>query len=220
MHVRDDQRLAQHLDHRDRGAHRGLEAKLHPSGGRRLEQLRAATGDELLVRRHDGSSGPQELEHEVAGRLDATHHLGNHLDGRVAEDHADVVGENARLGRERARLLHVADERVCDAQAVPGGALDLVGRLLEQPVHGGADGAVSEQRYGNVDGRHVPSARPCASARAAPCRRSRAATAPPRPASPSDEPRCCPCPPPTRGRRRRTGCRRGRSSLLRARARR
>ena len=51
--VRDDERLAQHLDHGDRGAHRRLEAQLHPARGRRLEQLGAATGDELLVRRHD-----------------------------------------------------------------------------------------------------------------------------------------------------------------------
>ena len=40
-------------------------------------------------------------------------------------------------------------------QPMARGALDLVRRLLQQPVHGGADGAVPEQRYGNVDGRHA-----------------------------------------------------------------
>ena len=86
--VRDDERLAQHLDHRDRGAHGRLEAQLHAARGRGLEQLGAAAGDELLVRRHDRSPGAQQLEHVVAGRLDAAHHLGDDLDRRVAEDRA------------------------------------------------------------------------------------------------------------------------------------
>jgi hypothetical protein len=51
--VRRDERLAQHLDHGNRGAHGCLEAELGARcrGGR--EQLRAAAGDELLVRGDD-----------------------------------------------------------------------------------------------------------------------------------------------------------------------
>ena len=86
VHVRDDERLAQHLDHRDRGADGRLEPQLHTTGGGRLEQLGAATRDELLVRGHDRASGAEQLEHVAAGRVDASHHLGDDLDRRVAED--------------------------------------------------------------------------------------------------------------------------------------
>ena len=154
MHVRDDEGLAEYLDHGDRGAYRGLEPELHAARGRRLEELRAATCDELLVRCHDGTSGAQQLEHVTTGRIDSPHDLRNDLHRRVAEDRADVIGQDARIGRERPRLARVTDERVRDPQPVPGGALDLVGRLLEQPVHGSADGAVPEECYRNVDGSH------------------------------------------------------------------
>jgi hypothetical protein len=51
--VRDDERLAQHLDHRDRGADRRLEAELHARLGGGGEELGPARGDELLVRGDD-----------------------------------------------------------------------------------------------------------------------------------------------------------------------
>ena len=86
VHVRDDERLAQHLDHGDRGAHGRLEPELDAARGGRLEELGAAAGDELLVRGHDGASGAEQLEHVAAGRVDAAHHLGHDLDRRVAED--------------------------------------------------------------------------------------------------------------------------------------
>ena len=53
MHVRDDERLAQHLDHRDRRADARLEAQLHARVRRGGEELRPAPRDELLVRRDD-----------------------------------------------------------------------------------------------------------------------------------------------------------------------
>ena len=88
-------------------------------------------------------------------------------------------------GANAAILARVLHERASHAQAVPGRALDLVRRLLEQPVHGGADGAVPEERYRYVDRGHGSTGpRRGASGRGAPCRRSRAATAPPRRASP------------------------------------
>ncbi len=144
VHVRHDERLAQHLDHGDRGADGGLEAELHTARCRRLEELRAATGDELLVGGHDRSAGAEQLEHVASGRVDSAHHLGHDLDRRVVEDRPEVVGEHARLGRERPLLGGVAHEGPRDAQPMPGRALDLVCRILEQPMHGGADGAVSE----------------------------------------------------------------------------
>ena len=58
--VRHDERLAQHLDHRDRRTHAGLEAQLHAGlrGGR--EELSAVPCDELLVRRHDRTARLEE----------------------------------------------------------------------------------------------------------------------------------------------------------------
>ena len=65
VHVRDDERLAQHLDHRDRRADGRLEAKLDARLGRGREELGAAPRDELLVRRDDGLAGAEQLEHVV-----------------------------------------------------------------------------------------------------------------------------------------------------------
>ena len=151
--VRDDERLAQHLDHRDRRADRGLEAELDTAVRRRGEQLGAAARDELLVRGHDRLAGPQELEHVVAGRVEPAHHLGD--DGDLG-----VVADLGEVGRRPAPsvaaiLRRVADERPHDAQPVPGRPLD-VGRLVaQQPVDRGADRPVPEQRNRNVDRRHA-----------------------------------------------------------------
>ena len=85
--VRDDERLAQHLDHRDRGADGRLEAELDAAAGGGLEQLGAAAGDELLVRRHDRACRARSSSSTcVAGRLDAAHHLGDERDRRVVAD--------------------------------------------------------------------------------------------------------------------------------------
>ena len=79
MDVRDDERLAEQLDHRDRGAHGGLEAELDAAGGRGLEELGAAARDELLVRGHDRTPRAEQLEDVATGRIDAAHHLGDDL---------------------------------------------------------------------------------------------------------------------------------------------
>jgi hypothetical protein len=122
MHVRDDERLAQDLDHRDRRAHRRLEAKLHPALGRSGEELGAAARDELLVRGHNRLARAQELEHVPARRLEPAHHLGDDRD-------LGVVANLGEVGRGRdvtvALLRRVADERADDAQPVAGGALDV-----------------------------------------------------------------------------------------------
>ena len=116
-----------------------------------------ALRDELLVRGHDGLAGAEQ----VAARTRrpgssppitsaTTRDLG------VVEDLGEVGRQHARRGREVRSFAQVADERRDDAQPVAGRALDVVGLLLEQPVDGGADGAVAEQRDGNVDRRHAP----------------------------------------------------------------
>ena len=153
MHVRDDERLAQHLDHRNRRADGGLEAELDAAlrGGR--EELGAAARDELLVRGHDGLPGPQQLEHVVARRLEPAHHLGDDRDLRVVAD----LGE---VGRRRRRSVaaiafRVADERLHDSQPVPGRPLDVRRLLAQQPIDRGTDRPVPEQRNRNVYRRHA-----------------------------------------------------------------
>ena len=83
--VRDDERLAQHLDHRDRRADARLEAQLHAGARGGREELGPAPRDELLVRGDDVLAAPQQLEHVLAGRLDAAHDLGDDRDPRVVE---------------------------------------------------------------------------------------------------------------------------------------
>ena len=68
MDVRDDERLAEHLDHRDRRAHARLEAELDARRRGGGEELGAALGDELLVRGDDGLAGGEELEHVLPVR--------------------------------------------------------------------------------------------------------------------------------------------------------
>ena len=172
MHVRDDERLAQHLDHRDRRAHAGLEAQLDARARGRVEELGAALRDELLVRGDDVLAAPQQLEHVLAGRLDAAHHLADDRDLRVVEDLADVRREHTRRSGEAPLLVGRADERLHEAQPVAGRALDVVGLLVQQAVDGGADRAVAEEGDGDVNRRHGPPGRfrsPSARSRAPTC---------------------------------------------------
>ena len=60
-HIRDDERLAKHLDHGDRRADGRLEAKLDAGGRRRAEEIRATLGQQLLVGGDDGLSRGEEL---------------------------------------------------------------------------------------------------------------------------------------------------------------
>ena len=92
--VRDDERLAQHLDHRDRGADARLEPQLDAGLRRGREELRAAPRDELLVRGDDALAALQQLEDVAARRLDAAHHLGHDGDARIVEDLGEVRGEH------------------------------------------------------------------------------------------------------------------------------
>ena len=156
MDVRDDERLAQHLDHRDRRAHARLEPQLNARARGRVEQLGAALGDELLVGGHDVLAAAQQLEHVLAGRLDAAHHLGDDRDVGVVDDVAHVGRQHPAVGREAPLEVEVADERLDDAQPVAGRALDVVRLLVEQPVDRRADGAVAEQCYRDVNRRHAP----------------------------------------------------------------
>ncbi len=151
MDVGDDERLAQHLDHRDRRAHARLEPELDAGARRGREELRPAPRHELLVGGDDVLAAPQQLEHVLAGRVDAAHHLGDDRDRRVVEHVGDVGREHVVRDREAARLVGVADERLDDAQPVAGRALDVVRLLDQQAVDRGADGAVAEQCYGNVN---------------------------------------------------------------------
>ena len=149
-----DERLPQHLDHRDRRADGGFEAQLNACLRRGGEELGAAAGEQLLVRADDRLARAEEVEHVAAGRLEATHHLGHERDRVVFEDLGEVRGEDAVRRVEAAVLAGVADERLHDPQPVAGRALDVVAALDEHAVDRGADGAVAEERDGNVDGGH------------------------------------------------------------------
>ena len=172
MDVRDDERLAQHLDHRDRRADARLEAQLHARVRGGGEELGAPPGDELLVRGHDVLAAAQQLEHIVAGRLDAAHHLGDDRDRRVVEDLAKFVVSTPAAGVKSRSFSTSRTSALTTPQPVAGRALDVVGVLVQQKVDRRADGAVAEQRDGNVNRRHAPPREPSAP----PSARSRAPT--------------------------------------------
>ena len=126
-------------------AHARLEAELNACCRCRLEQLRAASRDELLVGRDDGLAGCEQLEDVGAGRLDSAHHLRDHADRGIVAELGELGRQDTRARIEAAFLRGVADERAHDAQPVAGGALDVVRVLDEQAVDGGADRPVPEE---------------------------------------------------------------------------
>ena len=156
MDVRDDERLAQDLDHRDRSADAGLEAQLHAGRRSGREELRPSLCDQLLVGGDDVLAAVQQLDHGRRRRIDAAHHLGDDGDRRVVRDLAEVRGEHPARRRVITLLPGVADQRLDDAQPVPGRALDVVRRVGEEPVDRRADGAIAEQRNRYVNRRHEP----------------------------------------------------------------
>ena len=64
-----------------------------------------------------------------------------------------MVRTPSAVGKPRSSA-GIADERLHDPQPVAGRALDVVAALDQHAVDGGADGAVAEQRDGDVDGGH------------------------------------------------------------------
>ena len=156
VHVRDDERLAQHLDHGDRRAHGRLEAELHAARRQRPRTARRHAGRRAACSpsRRAARSGAARARSSPAGSTPPITSATTWTDGsaRIApKSSVSTPGSGAN-----ARSLPVSRTSACVTRSRwPGGTLDLVRRLLEQPVHGGADGAVPEQRYGNVDGGHV-----------------------------------------------------------------
>ena len=151
MDVRDDERLAQHLDHGDRRAHRRLEAELHAGRRRDREQVGALARDELLVRGHDRLAGAEKLADVSACRIEPAHHLRDDANRGVVADGREVRRQDAVGGGERPLLVRVADEGADDPQPVAGGPLDLIGALDEQAVDRGADRAVAEECDSDVN---------------------------------------------------------------------
>ena len=154
MDVRDDERLAQDLDHRNRRAHRCLEAELDSALGGGREEVRAPAGDQLLVRRDDRLPGAKQVEDVAAGRLDPAHHLGDERDAIVLQDRPEIRRQDPVGRGEVALLLEVADERARHPQPVSRRALDLLAVLDEEAVDRCADGPVAEERDGDVDRWH------------------------------------------------------------------
>ncbi len=156
VHVRDDQRLAQHLDHRDRSAHAGLEPQLHTGARRGGEELGAPSGNELLVGGHHALTAAEQLRDICARRLDAAHHLGDDRDRVVLDDRGEVGRQDTFRGRKAAVLLDVTHERLDHAEPVAGRPFDVICGFDEKPVDRRAHGAVPEQRDRNVNRRHAP----------------------------------------------------------------
>ena len=140
------QRLAQRAQQRDRAGDRRLVVEVGAALGGRVVQRRAVLGEQRLVGGDHALAGPQRLDQPGAGRLDAADHLDHHVDV-VALDQAERVGgEQRRVDRQVAAVAagpaH-GDADELQRGADPGG--QVVGLLVQQPDHLGADGAAAEQ---------------------------------------------------------------------------
>ena len=134
MDVGDDERLAQDLDHGNRGADTRFEAQLDAGLGRRREELRTAARDELLVRGDDALAALQQLQDIAAGRLDTAHDLRHDGDARIVEDLREARGEHPSRRRVITLLRDVLHERLHDPQPVAGRALDVICRFGEETI--------------------------------------------------------------------------------------
>ena len=97
----------------------------------------------------------QKLDDVVTRRFKAAHDLGDDRYRVVAEYVSNVGCEDPALGREGTLFRRIAHECPYDPQAMSRRTLDVVGAFGQQPVDGGADGAVPEQGNRNVDGTHL-----------------------------------------------------------------
>ena len=104
MDLRDDERLAEHLDHGNRGAHPRLEPELDASRRRGREELCAVLRDELLVRGDDGLVRGEQVEDLRPRRLDAAHDLRDDDDRRVVANRAGIGGQDPGSGTKPRSL--------------------------------------------------------------------------------------------------------------------
>ena len=144
-HARGEHRLAQHLDDRDGGAHRCLEAELRAVTLGDAPQLLAVAGEQLLVRRDDRDPAAQELRDVRARGVDAAHDLGDDRDAGVVAQLLEALGQEALRRRPAARPARVAHERAHHRDGTADDASDVFGARSQQRVDRAADGAVSEQ---------------------------------------------------------------------------
>ncbi len=132
------ERLAQHPDDWDDACHGSLEAQLHPARTRRIEQLLAVLGEQLLVGRDDMLAGLQRSEHVFARRLDP----------------ADQLDDQVRGLEDLGEIAFAGGERLAQHRQTTGEPLDVLGTLSQQRGEGRADGAEAEQadieRHGGI----------------------------------------------------------------------
>ena len=153
VHVGDDERLAQHLDHGDRRADASLEAQLDAGLGRGGEELGAAPRDELLVRRDDRLAGARGARALVARRRRRRPSPRRRRRSRVVEDRGEVGREHARAGA--GRPARGRDRGRAPARRGAGGPSRARCRRRSPPSNrstADADCAVAEQGDRNVDG--------------------------------------------------------------------
>ena len=127
-----------------------------------MEELRTAPGNQLLVGRDDRLPGAKQRQDILPGGLEAAHHLGDDGDRVVLEDVFEPRRQDAGRGGEVSLLLEIPHERAHDSKPMPRGTLDVVGVVLEKAADGGADRAVAEKRYRDVNRAHAPGFLPAA----------------------------------------------------------
>jgi hypothetical protein len=107
------------------------------------ERLVAVLGQLCRVGRHHRLAGSEQRQHVLTRGLDPAHHLVHHGDGGIVAEPCEVGCQHPfrRVGVAGG----IAHQRRGHLDRLAGDALDRLGALPQQPMDGGADGAVSEQ---------------------------------------------------------------------------
>ncbi len=138
------ERLLQRADEGDPAADGGLEVQVETLGVRRVEQLAAARGEQLLVRGDDRLVAIERREHEPAGWLEPSEQLADDVDLGVLDDLHRIGDEPGRIERHAALLPRIPDGHLRDLEQTSGPPGDVVSMLLEQAKDGRAHRAAAE----------------------------------------------------------------------------
>ena len=151
------QRVAEHRENRDGGAHRGLERQPTARGPHSLHQPVAGGGDDGLVGGHDTQSTLECGVEQGAGRLQASQQLdhdvhvrGRHHRGRIGVDGHPTSGQLASSSRVPLR-----DAAQHQRAAAPG--CQAIGMRLELSGDRRTDRPHAEQRDSKLCGHWRPS---------------------------------------------------------------
>ena len=132
--------LAQHADDRNAAADRGTEIDVDVVGLRRLENLLAVLGEQLLVRRHNTLLRVERIQDKLLRNARAADRFDDDLNLRVGDRRRRVRRQNARRNRNATirRNVEICDllENDVDVQALGHDVMMLQETVRDARAHG------------------------------------------------------------------------------------